>query len=92
MFRLESLGWRPEPRATWLIPRGSNPPLKLVSPRCADMVAFHLLLAPMLERAEVRAGDDLERPRMALREVRDAIIRELVLRVESPDLSMRQTF
>jgi len=46
------------------------------------MVAFHLLIAPMLERAEeVRAGDDLERPRMALREVRDAIIQEYIIGV-----------
>ena len=82
MVRLESLGRRPESRATWLIPRGSKPLLKLASPRCADMVAFHLLLAPMLERAEeVRAGDDLERPRMALREVRDAIIQEYIIGV-----------
>ena len=76
MVRLKSLDWRPESRAAWLIPRGSKPLLRLVRPRRADMVAFHLLLAPMLERAEVRAGDDLERPRMALREVKDAIVQK----------------
>jgi hypothetical protein len=40
------------------------------------MVAFHLLLAPLFERAEVRAGEDLERPRKARREVKDAIIQK----------------
>ena len=77
IVRLESFGWRPEPRA---ISRDPLPPLRLARPRCADEAAFHLLLAPMLEREEMRADDDLERPRMALREVNEAIIQILASR------------